>query len=214
MVQFLRQDNQNTCLVYFCSYLSSGPDNCVRVLRSLVGQLLRTNQELASLIFDDYIVQGVTASASLLRKVIPHLLSTITSTRIIIDGLDEYSEKDQKQVLLDVLPFASSNTTQGICKILISSRDVRPIFRALSNKPTLSLAEEDKAIRGAIQSFVHENLLKIQTNLEDVAVEDQLISGIEEKLVLKANGKFTILANSNEHILIIFQGCFYGSSSS
>jgi len=189
LVNFLQQDQQSVVLVYFCSYLSSKNNDCTQVLRSLVAQILRTNKELACYIFDDYISQGLAASVAQLRKLLPALLDTIASARIIIDGLDENDQASQRQILSEILPLTTGNVSTRTCKVIISSREVPQISRVLAKRSTLSLAEEKEAIRAAIHNYVHHSLAELQNYLEDLSVDLQLIQNIEDEIVKKADGK-------------------------
>jgi hypothetical protein len=149
---------------------------------------VRSNKDLASFVFDDYVSQGAVASVPQLSKAILSLLSTISSVHIVLDGLDEYDQKDHKTVLQELLQFVSSNATRGICKLLVSSRDVGHISRPLRTRKSLSLSDEKDVIHASIQSFVHSRILEIQEHLEEIIKDEDLIKDIEEKLVSKANG--------------------------
>jgi len=199
IIRFAQQEENTTVLYYFCNYVlaDSTDSNCGIILRSLAAQVLRNNPDLAPLIFDDYISQGLMPSISQMRQIIPTLLSTFQSVRIIIDGLDEYDDKDQKLILTEITSLAVTKSLKhstAISKVLISSRDVNQISRILSRRPTVSLSDEQAAIGGAIQAFVRSKFSQlVSSNLDDISLEEDILKLIEQALVEKADGGFKFL---------------------
>jgi hypothetical protein len=190
IIRFLQQDKHSTILYYFCTYDSSRPNNCSHILRSLTAQILRSNRDLAVFVYDNYIRPGHTSSILQLKKLIPTLLSSIPSVRIIIDGLDEFEQKDQSQILNDLVHFASTQNSNAICKILFASRDIPTIARHLSKRITVSLNEERESITQGIRSYVSHKLREIRVNF-GAMIGDEVIARIECDLIEKAEGKPT-----------------------
>ena len=90
---------------------------------------------------------------------IPKLLMGFSCLRIIIDGLDEIEESQQRQVLSDLIDFATNPLGPGSsCKIFIASRDVTVISRFLSQRMVLSLGDDLQAFQAAVQPYVHHEL--------------------------------------------------------
>lgn len=133
---------------------------------------------------------SLAASASQLKKVIPTLLKGFSSVRIVIDGLDEIDDREQRQVLSDLTLFVSCPLVPGSSfKILIASRDVASISRFLSQRTVLSMADDLQAFQGAIQPFVRHQLSELRSLRSDLEIEDDVLRIIEERLVEKSNGK-------------------------
>jgi hypothetical protein len=168
--------------------LSADSTQSAQVLKSLTAQLLRHNQDLSSYIYDEFILKGLTPSVQNLKQILANLLSSVKGPRIIIDGLDECEDAEQKVVLRDILPYASSGVSGVACKILIASRDVRYITTVLSKGLTLSLNDESNSINAAIQSFVHQRILEMYEKFQDLEVDERVIFGIEKEIVTKSEG--------------------------
>jgi hypothetical protein len=113
--------------------------------------------------------------------------------RIVIDSLDEFEQKDQSQIITDIIPFASANDIRTVCKVLISSQDINPITKHLLKRPTISLNKERAAIDAAIQSFVKHSLINICKSLDDMKVDNSIIAKVEQNLIEKAEGKLTLV---------------------
>jgi putative cell wall-binding protein len=135
-------------------------------------------------VYDEYICQDFTSSISQLKKLILTLLLSIPSVRIVIDGSDEFEQKDQSQILKDIIPLASASDMGTICKVLISSRDINPIAMHLSKRSTISLNKERAAVNAAIQSFVQHNL---RQNLNELNIDSSIMAKVERDLIEKAD---------------------------
>ena len=187
IIRFLQQDKHSTILYYFCTYDSSRPNNCSHILRSLTAQILRSNRDLAVFVYDNYIRPGHTSSILQLKKLIPTLLSSIPSIRIVIDGLDEFEQKDQKQILSDLIPFASAQNSNAVCKILFASRDIPTIAGHLSKRTIVSLNEEREPVTQGIRSYVSHRLGEIRLNF-GAKIGDEVMDGVERNIIEKAEG--------------------------
>ena len=122
-----------------------------------------------------------------LRTLIPQLLQIISSTRIIIDGIDECSHQIQKVILKDlytvcILPDVS-------CKMLLSSRREVLIQKHLLNKPQVIL-DGRLEVDLDIKSYVMYKMMDIATENMD------LLDKLESILVEKANGMLLPYINS------------------
>ena len=192
IIRFLQHDKHSVVLYYFCNYYSSSFKKNSHVLRSLVAQLLRHNRDLSAYVYDEYICQGLTSSVPQLKKLIPTLLLSIPSVRIVIDGLDEFEQKDQSEILNDVIPFASASDTGAVCKVLIASRDISLISKRLSKRSIISLSGKERTdVDAAIQSFVQHSLIDIRRNLKDMNVDNSITTKVEHDLIEKADGRWT-----------------------
>jgi hypothetical protein len=144
-------------------------------------QLLRANLDLAPYIFERYANKGLAPNIVRLRKLLPELLGTIPSVRIIIDGLDEYPEPDQRMILTDLL--ALSKSTGANCRVLFSNREGSLINRTLGGRPTISLRDQNADVNKDIELHVHSRLKAFRARFGDA-----LINKIERQIVEKADG--------------------------
>lgn len=185
----LENDPSFTILYYFCSYYSTKGSKSSHILRSLAAQLLRHNSDLSAYVYEEYVRNGLNCSLRQLKQLLPVLLSAEKHVRIVLDGIDEFPDKDQKQVISDLIPFAAVFATGAECKILFSSRVVRPISRNLARQPTISLSNERKAIDAAIKSFVRCNFKEIRPQFMGKDLE-KIMDSVEQALTHKANGMY------------------------
>lgn len=153
-------------------------------MRSLTLQLLRQNIELAGYVFENYANRGFPPSVAHLRTLLKNLLSTIPTTRICIDGLDEYPPGEQRSILQELLTLAKQPGAH--CRILFSSRDVNNIRKALEKKPTISFRDEKDALDKDIQAYVHGAVVELR---ERFKTHPQLIDEIKSRIIAKADGK-------------------------
>lgn len=149
-------------------------------------QLLKDNRELYSYVYHQFISKGLNPSATQLKELVGTFTANMPSVRIIIDGLDEYDEKDQKKVLETLLPLCNLSTTT--CKILISSTDVTQIGRVLRKKTNICLSEELPAISEAIRSFVHKSLLELQDKFDDIIISENDVADMERTITERSKG--------------------------
>jgi hypothetical protein len=156
-------------------------------MRSLTLQLLRQNIELAAYVFENYANKGFPPSVSHLRTLLKSLLSTIPTTRICIDGLDEYPPGEQRSILQELLTLAKQPGAH--CRILFSSRDVDNIRKALDKKPTISFRDEKDALDKDIQAYVRGALAELR---EKFRTHPRLMDDIENQIIAKADGKFQL----------------------
>jgi hypothetical protein len=177
----------NTCY-YFCNSQGAGTV-CSQILRTVALQLLRRNIELASLIANEYVYRGSNCGMAQLRLLIPQLLELVSYTRIVIDGLDECLEDDQKAVLKEVQSLCLRATIR--CKVLFSSRQEVLIREKLSGNPHIPL-EKREEVESDIRLFVKYKMTQLRTS------DRNLLNKIESLLVEKANGK------KDQHTLTYF----------
>lgn len=168
---------------HICNSYTTGKNLLGEILRSIVLQLLRANIELAPFIFDNYANKGLAPAIVRLRRLLPELLSTVNSIRIIIDGLDEYPESDQRVILAEFIALSKPSGVQ--CKVLFFNRDEgSQIRKVLASKPTIDLKGQFLNVSKDIEAYVKYNLKEFRYSYPDA-----LIDNIEKHLVKKAAGE-------------------------
>ena len=181
----MKQQQNHTVAYFFCNSYADGKDRCSQILRSLTLQLLRENLDLAPHVADNYANRGFNPSMQQLRKLIPELVATIPSTRLIIDGLDECNEQDQKAVLRELL---SLYVLPGVSlKLLFSSREVALIGKSLRKKLYISLKERKSDVETDIRLFVNQNLIDLRERFDKI--DNTVVDNVEQRLVEKADGQ-------------------------
>jgi hypothetical protein len=185
IIQDLRENPDLSTIFYFCNSHRGEGDLCSQVLRTLILELLRSQPHLTTHIYENYTRQLRTPSLGQIKKLLPDLLSAVSSTRIVFDGLDECQEKDQKAILTELLSAVKSSTAPS--KLFISSRAETFISKALRKRPTISLTEkiERKKLDEDIQEYVKYSLKGLRDSFPGTLVDD-----VEKIVVKKAHGKW------------------------
>lgn len=190
-----------TASYHICNSYTTGKNLLGELLRSLAVQLLRENLELAPYIFDNYANKGLAPSIVRLRKLLPELLGTIPSVRLIVDGLDEYPESDQRSILSELISLSKSSG--GQFRVLFSNRESELINKTLDSKSTISLKDQHADVTKDIQAYLNASLEDFRPRFGD-----RLIDTIERRIVSKSNGEHHIDGYIN--LLIESQACFCG----
>jgi hypothetical protein len=166
---------------------------------------LRAHPLLTGHVFENYIREGRTSSLVQIRKLLPELLSAVSSTRIIIDGLDECQERDQKTILSELLSITKNSVTP--CKLLISSRAETYLSRTLRKIPNISLSNkiERESVDKDIQIYVKHALKELRGSFPSKVVNE-----VEKTVVKKANGKYKSARKILQALIYRKKGCSYG----
>lgn len=188
LVNFVQLDRKTVVIHHFCTYRNSTNTDASSILKSIVGQLVELNPDHAAYVFDNYIAQRASSSIVKLNEIISDILPTISSCRIIVDGLDECNEDKHQRIISELISTTKRNGTDVTIKLLIVSREGTQIDRLLKKKAVLSLSEEKTAIEGAIRLFTHDKLSELKETLEDINIDDATLEFMENRMVLRAEG--------------------------
>ena len=180
---------------YYCSYLTNTADSCTTLLRSLASQLIQKHQDLAIFVYNDFFGVHPKSTQKALLELLPKLLQALGSARLVIDGLDEWDARQQRELLGCLPGILSNDRTSYICKVLISSRDTLEISRNLVKKfktspvTSLSNADERTAVNTSIACFVDAKLAEVPSHFDDLDPQGTILVDIKQKLLRKSNGK-------------------------
>lgn len=186
IIDTLRKTKNNATLFYFCRHDTIEKDRPSLFLRTLVMQLVQTDPDFSSFIWDTHICNAEVPSNDTLAKLLPKLLSGTSSTRLILDGLDEYTN-DEGSLMLGMLYRLSKMSNSSPCSILISSRDEEMITRALRDKPTISLMNHVEAVTKDMGMFITASIYQAISNWGLQVTENTLQVG-KEQLLQKSKG--------------------------
>ncbi|KAK5121671.1 hypothetical protein LTR85_004843 [Meristemomyces frigidus] len=186
----LQSDGKSAHAFYICSFQTPTANSCSQMLMALAAQLITQKPELSAYVYDEYILKGQPPSKASLKQLIPCLISAFTTTHIVIDGLDEASEQEQKDMLAVLLSFVVRKDATSGCKVAIFSRDTPLICKVVKQHPVVSLRDESAAVDSSIRLYVHDEMLILRDGLDVACVPEQVFDDIEQKLVSKADGMF------------------------
>ncbi|KAF2678067.1 hypothetical protein K458DRAFT_377432 [Lentithecium fluviatile CBS 122367] len=182
--------------VYFCSYLGNSTESSSRILRSLCAQMIQKHQDLAPYIYHKYSQSHPVPSRKALLGLLSELLQSLGSVRFVIDGIDEWDEREQKEALQDLTQMLSTDPSSSICKILLASRDTLEISRGLrkKNKATVSISlnggDEGTAIDCSIEHFIENKLSDLPGHFDKLDPDGSVIAQVKRTLLKKSNGMF------------------------
>ena len=178
VISSLRAARKSTTLYYFCNSYHGDRNLCATIFRTLILQLVRGNVDFASHISDDYIAKCLSCSMAQLKALLPTLLNATVSTRIIVDGLDECEDKQQRQVLQELLKLSGDR-----CKLLISSRDGGSISKILKKKRRIALGDCRADVDADIRLYTSQALTELRERFDS-----EIIIEINQSVAEKAGG--------------------------
>jgi hypothetical protein len=178
IINFISETTGLSPCYYFCTSQDTG-NVSTHILRTIALQLLRQHLDLASLIANEFVYCGSNCGIAQLKILIPKLLEIVPHTRIIVDGIDECSDENQKAILRDIQALCFGPNVQ--CKILFSSRREVHIREKLTGKLQISL-DGRREVDLDIRSYVKYNTKKLHTS------DEKLLNRLESILAEKANG--------------------------
>ena len=172
-------------IYYFCSHQQHCPNLSNEILRSLTAQLLATHSELAPYVLETFANNGQRPNKKSLGLILEKLIGSLSSVRILIDGLDECAQDDQEEILDDLLRIRGPMS--GMCKVLFSSRKVPSVTKALQSRPVLALDDYSANIDETISIFVHSRLTALRRDFSHNLIED-----LGKQILAKANSQYRL----------------------
>ncbi|EHK27294.1 uncharacterized protein TRIVIDRAFT_112990, partial [Trichoderma virens Gv29-8] len=200
---FLRASDQSLVIRHFCTYSYASSIQFDQILRSLLLQLARSNSDLITYIYEEFVLakQAVTIkSLSQLVRTICEAISPLPSKKkyvhIILDGLDECDAEKQGRIinLLESLISVGGPTHS---KVLISSRPSPLLTKRFRKRPTVSLLDEKSKIDEAIKIYANQKLSLLRNRFSELGICGTDITELSHSISLKSDGMSILY----EHIL-------------
>lgn len=185
VVEHLPTRHDLISLYYFCGHKSSDSGSCALILRTLTNQLVRQDRDLAPLIHQIYLTQGSSKSRPAMKKILKEILPSTnsTSTRIVLDGVDECEGAIQRDILADLIDI--QRHVKHRCKVLIASRFEPLIQKSMLKSIHIPLGSKTEA---GLKLYIQGEVSKLKLHFSNIA--SSLWADIEKKLQRKANGMF------------------------
>jgi hypothetical protein len=197
-VRFLSQTRRESILFCFYSYLSPGKHPSIRILGTLISQILKEYPHLSAYIYTDYLSQRATPSLQNLKIILSNLLGQIKRPRILVDGIDECIDHENaknpqhlnlvREVLRDLLQLVSQSYGSNHVRLFVVSRDIPQVAAILCKKPTLCLDDEPDAVNSAIRSYTSQRLQEMQNHFHEIGANNELMKDLENSIVQKSQG--------------------------
>ena len=184
LVEHVQDNTDMTLIYYFCPHHQASPTQMSGILRNFVSQLLVRNASLSPYILETFANNGQKPTKKILGTILEKMITSLPSLHIVVDGLDEYLQDDQDEIMQDLLKIKGPKP--GTCKLLVSSRKHRSITRWLHSKPTIRLDDNTDNVNLTIASFISPQLRSLR-NL----FNPEIVDNLGKKLLEKANGSST-----------------------
>lgn len=112
--------------------------------------------------------------------------------RIVIDGVDECDDQEQRFIVEDLAQLISTNKSPYNCKVLLCSRTVPIIYKTLQKKTKslveISFSAEHASVNLSIQTFVKKYLHDIEEGHAAFQLDSKIIEELSEMIIDKAEG--------------------------
>ncbi|KAK7949549.1 hypothetical protein PG988_016188 [Apiospora saccharicola] len=171
---------------HFCNYAYPSSTRYDLILRSLLLQLVREDDDLVAHVHENYILAKKVASAPLMERLLHFLLANISKAPqetsyvwIVLDGIDECDPVTQNKLFKLVNQVTARNFSPDV-----SAR--------LSKKQSISLAEEKEHMNLAIRNYTRERLRGLGVKYAVMNLTDDDIQELESAITEKADGMFFV----------------------
>ncbi|PTB59829.1 hypothetical protein M431DRAFT_56976, partial [Trichoderma harzianum CBS 226.95] len=198
---FLQTSRQSLVVRHFCTYSYASSIQFDQILRSLLLQLIRSNGDLITYIYEKFVLakQAVTIkSLSQLIRTSCEAISPVPSEKkyihIILDGLDECDVEKQGRItnLLETIISLGGPNSSMFYKVLISSRPSPLLSKKFRKRPTVSLIDEKSRIDEAIKIYANQKLGFLRNRFLEFGICGTDIAELSHSISLKADGIRTL----------------------
>lgn len=191
--KFLQLPGDALVITHFCTYLYPESTKYEDILRFILMQLIRNSPELIAHVYHDLLTRKLAPSAAVLEQLLSRLLnaaalsqSQTTYIYLIVDGLNECSEKTQMQVFRLLQKLVASGSSHSVLKILVVTRTDNT--KAIKGKHQVSLAEEKDHLREEIHRYVASKLETLRPKFRYLRLHDNDTKTLQRQIVEKADG--------------------------
>lgn len=172
----------------YCNYKDQTRQMIPQLVASLLKQVIqdrpRASDEIKSF-YKDHIVQGSRPNCEELRKAFQSEIGNST-VFLVVDALDEYPERDQELLLLELQSLAST------LKLMVTSRPLPLIERLFQDAIHLEIRATHDDVQKYIRSrILHERRLKIHVE-RDRGLQESILY----KVTTNVRGMYGFLSSS------------------
>lgn len=122
-------------MYYFISYLDSSHDLLYRVLQSFAQQLLINSTSFAPYIVEKFVDERLRPTKESLKHILQTLITSLSSVRIVLDGLDECPQSEYDEIIDYVQEVGK------LVPVLFSGRNMPGISGKLQSKAIVRLSD-------------------------------------------------------------------------
>jgi hypothetical protein len=126
-----------------------------------------------------------------MKRLLPVLLCGISSSRLLVDGLDECNVTEQAKISKAIRELVNdvNKHDHTECKAGIFSRDTGDLEKNFKKDSKISLKDEATAVHSSISTFVRHEMQQFRDDNSELDNGIEVLTRIEQKLVTKANGR-------------------------
>ncbi|KAM6529652.1 hypothetical protein FALCPG4_007781, partial [Fusarium falciforme] len=186
LISSLQADPSRRVCYYFCDFHTPTLAASGHILKVIAAQLSRMSPDFAPFLYEECIAKAQRPSTDVLQKLLPHLLAQIDDVRLVVDGLDEISASEHRQLISDLLRLTKSIPE---CKLLLISQDIPSISVQLSKQARFSMADEQANVRKDLAAIVEGSLTELKSRHLD-ALGAEALRNLQSEILQKAEGMF------------------------
>lgn len=180
-----------TLAYYYCEFRLTEMQLLSNILGSLITQICASSDEAWEELDSFYSEHNEKAkhpalpTAEEFDKLLRRLSTLFDTVMVIVDGLDEISDPEERSKVLTTLSSLCS-PTDGSIKVIYSSRDEIDIKQNFASFDKISITARGNDLELFVAAVVEERIRNRSLRLRDPALQGIIINGI----VSKANGMF------------------------
>lgn len=217
LVNFLNVSKRSLRVTHFSTYTYSTSVQYDSIIRSLVFQLVHSNDDLIAHIHQEYNIGKEIPKTSVFEKILQEAATVLTSdpgqgqaVHLILDGLDEAETETQRRLITLLTKISNQGRSNGsVFKVLISCRMSPLLLQLLKKWVLVSLSDEKRSVEDAISLYSKNRLEAINDRLYELHIWRDKIPGLAQKIAIKADGIYTfklilgrITANVSRHVFM------------
>lgn len=189
LVEYLQARHTTAFASYFCNYCPVGSDTLTLILRTIAAQLIKLNPDLLAYVYQNYVEKALSPNKKIIKNILSEVLASLQSCRILIDGIDECEESQQREILSSILSLQTDAGSS--CKLLIASRDEIQINRILRQSKSISLKGKTD---NAIDMFIRRGVSDLRQAFD--SLDEGFVDRMQRQLSVRAGGMFILLSRN------------------
>jgi hypothetical protein len=185
-------------IYHFCTSSYELSTKYEQIMRWLLLQLLRRNDDLTAHVFEQFVLKKKQPTVPTLQQLLLDVFRSMSATPretkyiwLILDGLHECETQTQVSLVHLINQITSGGLPSGgtICKVLISSRVSSTISMRLHKSEIVSLSDERLHLEKAIRRYAAQRLATLHPKLNQLHVGPKEVEDIELAIAKKADGE-------------------------
>jgi hypothetical protein len=187
---------------FYCRHQDDQRNTFLAVTRTILTQLLNQNQELLPYLYDQCLSSGQPSlvSPKLCENLLKTVLTTISKTYLIIDGIDECIPSERKAILSYFTAIIDADVIPGRLRGLFVSQDENDIKKLLRAASTVRLQLSDN--KSDIKGYATQWSLKIREKFK-LSPDEQ--NHIALEVCRRAQGESNLLTHFTGKIVDLLE---------